>query len=210
MKITRMFVAVLTASSLALASCGGDGTAENHDSTPAVDSSKMEMSYNVNLETSKFGWKGEMLGVYSHSGNIKMSAADLKMAGTNVTAGSFTIDMKSMTPTDSNYSKDKTTDMLVGHLSSADFFDVANNPTSTFVIKSMEGNTVKGTLTIRGKSNDETITDVVIAQNGKDVNVKGNLTFDRQKYGVAYKATMKDMVLSDNILITVDLNATQK
>ena len=33
----------------------------------------------------------------------------------------------------------------------------------------------------------------------------GKLTFDRQKYGVAWKATMKDMVLQDNIELTVEL-----
>jgi polyisoprenoid-binding protein YceI len=210
MKITHLFAAALVAGTFTLASCGGNGNNENHDSVPAVDSSKMEMSYNVNMETSKLSWKGEMLGVYSHTGNIKMSAASLKMAGGAVTAGSFTIDMKSMVPTDSGYNKEKTPEMLVGHLSSPDFFDVATNPTSTFEIKSVEGNTIKGMLTVRGKSNEETITDVVVSPNGKDVNVKGKLTFDRQKYGVAYKATMKDMVLSDNIMIEIDLNATQQ
>ncbi|MBK8659129.1 MAG: YceI family protein [Bacteroidetes bacterium] len=53
---------------------------------------------------------------------------------------------------------------LLGHLSSPDFFDIANNPTASFVISSVEGNTAKGTLTIRGKANEETLTNVTLTE----------------------------------------------
>jgi polyisoprenoid-binding protein YceI len=60
------------------------------------------------------------------------------------------IDMGTINPTDENYSEDRPKENLVGHLSAPDFFDVANFPTASFVIKETTGSTVSGDLTIRG------------------------------------------------------------
>ena len=99
--------------------------------------------------------------------------------------------------------------MLIGHLSSADFFDVANHSTASFKITSVEGTSATGELTVRGVTNTETVTDIVITEGDGTVMATGKLAFDRQKYGVAWKA-MKDMVLNDTIELTVELNGTAK
>jgi polyisoprenoid-binding protein YceI len=51
------------------------------------------------------------------------------------------------------------------------------------------------------------VTDIVITENADGtVTASGKLTFDRQKYGVAWKHFMKDAILSDNIDLEISLN----
>jgi polyisoprenoid-binding protein YceI len=167
-----------------------------------------EKTYIIDAATSKVNWAGTMVGVYTHSGSIGINEGTIMTKGDMLSGGSFVINMKSITPTDSNYNakEKKTPEGLVGHLSSADFFAVDSFPTATLKIVSVEGNTAKVDLTVRNKTNSETVTDIVITPNADGtVHATGKLVFDRQKYGVAWKASMKDMVLQDNIELTVDL-----
>jgi polyisoprenoid-binding protein YceI len=167
-----------------------------------------EKTWTIDAASSKVNWAGTMVGVYTHSGTIGINEGSLMTKGDMLSGGSFVINMKSITPTDSNYNakEKKTPEGLVGHLSSPDFFAVDSFPTAALKIVSVEGNTAKADLTIRNKTNSETITDIVLTPNADGtVHATGKLVFDRQKYGVAWKASMKDMVLQDNIELTVDL-----
>ena len=192
--------------SLGIVSCGG-GSGESTDGqdSVAVESPAVEeTTVNVNLETSVVGWKGTMMGMYSHSGTVKLTNGTVTMAGNAISGGSFTVDLSTIAPTDSNYSKDNTKEKLVGHLGSPDFFDVANTPLATFEITgSDESGNVMGNLTVRGKTNPETVTGVMFDE--ATGTITGTLVFNRQNYGVAYKSTMKDMVLSDDIELKITL-----
>lgn len=206
MKKIVLNLSLVLAAAFMLASCNNK-TAETAEET-AVDSSAIENVYTINTDaSSKVEWKGEMLKMYSHNGTLAVKEGSLTTKGGVITAGTFTVDLTTITPTDSNYDKkDRTAANLVGHLSSPDFFDVANNPTATFVISSVNGNEAKGTLTIKGKSNEETLKNIVITETEGTVTATGTLNFDRQKYGVSYKATMKDMVLGDDIALTISVS----
>ena len=104
-------------------------------------------------------------------------------------------------------SVDTGVDMLDKHLQSADFFDSANHPAAKLSITGGSGNTATADLTIRGTTNPETITDIVITENADGtVKATGKLVFDRQKYNVAWKHYLKDAILADNIELTVELN----
>ena len=94
---------------------------------------------------------------------------------------------------------------LVAHLKSPDFFDVANFPTATFEIASSEQgtNTVYGNLTIRGITESEVVENVIFDSETKSAT--GTLKFDRQKYGVAYKGSKKDMLVGDEVEMTISL-----
>ena len=169
----------------------------------------MEKSYGVDVAGSKLTWTGTMLGVKSHNGTIGLTEGKFSVKGGAVTSGAFTVDMKSITPLDTNYAKDDakqgTRSMLVGHLMSPDFFAVDSFPTAQFEITSVEGNTATGKLTLRGKTNEEKVTDIVVSEENGVAKASGKLSFDRQKYGVAWKAPMKDVVLNDAIELTVEL-----
>jgi polyisoprenoid-binding protein YceI len=198
----------LTAVAVTFASCGETKTeapAAVITATPLTG----DASLIVDAAASKVTWKGDMLGLYSHEGNINIKDGSVTLKDGKVTGGSFTIDMSSIKPTDANYSAEDnhTAENLVGHLSSPDFFDIANNPTATFAITSVEGNKVNGNLTVRGKTNPETLELGAITLDGQNVKLNGKMTFNRQNYGVAFAMPVKDKVLSDDIVIGVDLLA---
>lgn len=169
-----------------------------------------EMTYTVDGGASKVNWTGTMAGIKSHTGDLKFTEGTIMTKGPTLTGGSFTIDMKSYVMTDTNYAPDGaaqgTRANLMGHLMSPDFFAVDSFPTASLKITAVTGNTATADLTVRGKTNSETITDIVVTPNADGtVSASGKLTFDRQKYGVAWSSGSKDAVLNDNIELNVEL-----
>jgi polyisoprenoid-binding protein YceI len=150
-----------------------------------------------------------MLKSHKHFGTLKVSEGSFVLKGTQLVSGMFTADMKSISPTDSGYNKEHPKEYLVQHLSGPDFFAVDSFPTASFVVKSVEGSTATGELTLRGKTNEEKVTDITVDTTAGAVTAKGKLVFDRQKYGVAFKAA-KDMILSDEIKLEVTLVGNKK
>lgn len=211
MKIKKIAFATLIA--IAFTACkNGNTETKGTDSTKvSVDTTKKEDAYKVNLDSSSVKWHGEIVGgAYFHDGTVKITEATLGLSGDALASGSFTVDLKSITPTDKNYSgKEKTPENLVKHLSTGDFFAVDTFSTAKFVVKSVEGNTITGDLTVRGKTNEEKVTDVVVTKSDTGVTATGKLVFNRQKYGVSYKSTMKDVVISDDITLNITLKATK-
>jgi len=207
MKITNTLTGVALA--IVLASCGGAKTEEVSNVPVTPEQGVETIKYNIETSSSVVNWSGSITtGGYGHEGTLDILRGDISLTGDVVSAGSFTIDVNSMATTDGNYSEGHEKEKLVGHLKTADFFHVEEFPIATFVIKSQSEAGVFGDLTIRGKSNEETVTDVTIttAENG-DVMIKGNLTFDRQKYDVSYVSAMKDMAISNDIKLVISLIA---
>ena len=169
-----------------------------------------EMTYTLDGAASKLNWTGTMAGIKSHTGDLKFTEGTIMTKGPTLTGGSFTIDMKSYVMTDTNYAPDGaaqgTRANLMGHLMSPDFFAVDSFPTSTLKITAVTGNTATADLTVRGKTNSETITDIVVTPNADGtVSASGKLAFDRQKYGVSWDSGSKDAVLNNNIELNVQL-----
>jgi polyisoprenoid-binding protein YceI len=199
MKIKIIFTSAILAA--VMFSCNSNKTTE----VATVDSLGTEATYTVDTAASTVLWEGQMLKMHKHFGTLTISEGSFTVKGLQVTGGTFTANMKSISPTDSNFSKEHPKEYLIGHLSNADFFAVDSFPTATFVIKSVNGNSATGDLTVRGKTNSETVTDIVVDTVG-GVKTTGKLVFNRQKYGAAYKADVtKDMVLSDDIKLEITL-----
>lgn len=210
MKMKFKLLSLALVIGLGAASCNqksgteGEGQA---DST-AVGS---PVAYTINPAESKVEWKGSMLGVYDHTGTINLSQGALNVAAGAVTGGSFTIDMNTIVATDpdANY-KMAPREKLIEHLKSDDFFAVATNPTATFTVKSVEGNSIKGDLSIRGITNEESVTDVVVTEADGKVSATGKLVFDRKKYNVNYENKMGNMVLSKDIELMINLSGVKQ
>jgi len=206
----KLFKPVLSIGAvMIMVACGGAADKAKEVTEEAVETTEemvTEETVNVNTSESSVMWMGQIVGgIKSHNGTIKVTEGSLTLEGDKIVGGNFTVDMKSINPLDSNYTEDKPAEMLVGHLSTGDFFLVDSFPTASFVIKSadMNANTVTGDLTIRGVTNSETINDVVFdTEAGTAI---GSLTFDRQKYNVAFSTGAKDFVLSDDIELTINL-----
>ncbi|MFT3885780.1 MAG: YceI family protein [Flavobacteriales bacterium] len=169
-----------------------------------------EHTYNVDVATSKVNWSGTMVGVKTHTGSLSFANGTITTKGPTITGGEFTVDMKSYALTDTNYAADGakqgTRANLMQHLMAPDFFNVDSFPTASFKITAVNGNTATGDLTVRGKTNPESVTDIVVTPNADGtVSATGKLVFNRQKYGVSWKAP-KDMVVKDDIELNIELN----
>ena len=177
------------------------------DSLAAV--AAMERTVNIDADASTVKWTGTMLGIKSHNGTVNFADAWLKIQGPMVTTGGFAVDLNTIAALDENYAPDDaqqgTRAMLIGHLKSPDFFDVANHPRAKFEITSVEGNTATGNLHVRGVTNEEKVTDIEVKEENGQVTVSGKLAFDRQKYGVSWSSGSKDAVLNDMIELEISL-----
>jgi len=205
---STLFFTFIAAAAFFISSCGsGTDNSNNNESTAETGT---ENTYSLDASQSSIVWDGTMLGVYTHTGTINVSNGLLMVSNGQLKGADVTVDMNSITPTDENYNPEegKTKDKLVGHLSSPDFFDVESSPTANFKVSSVEGNTATGTLTVRGVSNEEKLTDIVISENEGIVTATGKLTFDRKKYNVAWDSPMKEMVLSNDINLNISLSGT--
>lgn len=205
-----------------MASCGGEKSTEtanteteNHEGHDheghdhGTEEAATTASYAVDVESSNVKWTGSAIGVYSHFGNINIQEGILEITGNEITGGSFTIDMTSIDPQDDNYGENNPKEYLVSHLSKGDFFLVEEYPTSKFEITSVAEGQITGNLTIRDKTNEETITleSMDVTEDGS-INASGKLTFDRQQYDVAWQYEPgKDLILSDDIELEINLVA---
>lgn len=164
-------------------------------------------SHQIDTENSVVHWKGSMIGVYAHEGDLKFKSGSFTLNNGNIVDGEFTVDMNSMITTDDDaLYKMAPREKLIGHLKAADFFDTENSPFATFKITKINGNEIFGNLTIKGKTNEEKLINVKVQNN----HLSGKLTFDRQKYSVTYKNTMNDMVLSDDIELNIEITEKNK
>lgn len=199
-KITLLGLALI--SSLAFNACtSSDESTENATDETGIQDGKL----NLDLASSTIEWKGVMLGIKTHTGNVTISEGDLSFANGAVSGGHFVVDLATIVPTDTVYDENSTKEKLVGHLSSPDFFNVSEFPTATFEITGSEGTSVKGNLTVRGITHEETVKNVEVHTVGGSTNIKGTLTFDRKKYDVAFVMPVQDMVISDDIELSINL-----
>lgn len=210
-------LSVVALAAVALVACGPSeaeikAAKEKQTADSLAAAAAAEHAYTVDVATSSINWASNVTGPapYGHKGTVALNSGAFSVQGGLLKSGTFEVNMNSITPTDEAYqpdgSKQGTKAQLVAHLTTPDFFDTANNPTAKLTVTGVSGNSATADLTIRGTTNSETINDIVITENADGtVNASGKLTFDRQKYGVAWKHFLKDAILADNIELTVEL-----
>lgn len=185
-----------------LIACGAP--AEEQSTETVTETVTTPTIYNIDASASRVMWKGSMLGMYSHEGTLKFKEGTVEVLDGKVTGGKFVIDMTSINPTDDGYNEEKPKEKLIGHLSSPDFFDTENHPTASLEL--MAGGKAK--LTIRGNTNEEMVENMDVRIDDKAFKATSNLTFDRTKYDVSFVHPMQEMVLSDDIELSIEVAAT--
>jgi polyisoprenoid-binding protein YceI len=175
------------------------------------------VTYSVNIEESNLTWVGKKI-TYDHKGTIKISSGSLDISGNNLVGGSFTIDMNTIVNLDIEDSEKNA--KLIGHLKSADFFNVAEFSTANMVItsakmKKAEGSNyeIQGDLTIKGITKPVTFPALVVID-GDIVTAKATVVFDRSEYDVRYGSgsffdDLGDQVIYDDIALGVELVANK-
>jgi polyisoprenoid-binding protein YceI len=169
--------------------------------------------FKVDTKASTLTWLGKKV-TGQHTGTIGISSGELIGEGKSIKEGSFEIDVNSLTVTDIT-DKDSNA-KLVGHLKADDFFGASKFPKATFVISSISpksGNdyTVKGKLTIKGKTNDIEFP-ATITNDGKKVTANAKIVIDRTKFDIRYGSktffeNIGDKAISDEFELTLKLVA---
>jgi polyisoprenoid-binding protein YceI len=153
----------------------------------------------VNKSASTLGWIGTKPSG-KHNGSFSISSGDVQLNAGKISGGNFVIDMNSITVLDLT---GKGKEGLEGHLKSPDFFDVAKNPISTFVISDVAAldaaqtttlagatHTIAGNLTMHGVTKNISFPAIVTASK-KKVTAVADFNIDRTEFGMSYGADGK-------------------
>lgn len=172
--------------------------------------------YKVDAAASTVHWKGtKKIGSF-HDGNVAVKEGQVETNEKGeITGGNFVIDMTKITNLDLAADPDSQK-KLVGHLSSADFFNVSKHPTSTFKITSVakkgKGHVVKGDLTILGKTNPVEFP-ATIKTDATTATADAKFKIDRTKWDLKYgsgnffKELTADKVINNDIEFDLKLVA---
>jgi polyisoprenoid-binding protein YceI len=188
----------------------GEEAQVTEEQTAAVASGT---DYKVNTETSVVKWLGAS-PVKQHNGTFKLSEGTLTVTNNNVTAGSFTIDVASLTDLDlQGEFKNK----LETHLKSADFLEVEKYPTAKFEITAVEAaaegeNThkISGNLTMKDTTKNITFP-AKLSVSETEVSATANFNIDRTQWNILYgnDASLGDKLIKPEVNITVELKAAK-
>ena len=145
------------------------------------------VKYKVDTKQSTLLWTGEKV-TGKHQGTVPVASGDLSAEGTLIKDGNFDISISSLTVTDLTDAESNA--KLTKHLKSDDFFGVEKYPTANFTIvsvtpKSGSDYTIKGKLTIKGKTNVIEFPAKVTTE-GKSLVATAQITVDRSKYDIKY------------------------
>lgn len=221
----QFIIASFAAVALFLGSCGSNAT-EAGAADSAATASTGATTYKVDASTSTITWHGsKLVGIGEHNGNIAIQEGSLSVENGNITAGSFIIDMKKITCTDT-FLDEATKGKLAGHLAADDFFNSEKFPTAKFEISKCEAkadgdntHVISGNLTLRDSTKNISFpAKVAITETGVTADAK--VTINRLDWGINYdkanmsidqkaQAKLKNGVVSKDMDITISLKANK-
>lgn len=163
----------------------------------------------VDVDNSLVNWRG-FKPTGEHSGTIGISEGTISLEEGKLVGGAFTFDMNAIVntdmPADNEYNA-----KLVGHLKSADFFDVEKYPTAKFEItsvKEVEGKlNVSGNLTIKDATKNITFPASLSSDQGATILTSEVFTVNRADFNVKYGSKsffddLKDKFINDDFEIS--------
>lgn len=167
----------------------------------------------INTKVSSVEWVGKKV-TGQHNGLITIKEGQLNLHDGHLSGGKVVIDMSSITCTD--LKAEKGGKKLVGHLNSADFFDVANHETATLEItgaKKTEGNKhlVSGKLTIKGITHPISFPATIEVKDGR-LGAFAEVKVDRTLYDIKYNSGkffdgLGDKMIDDEFIIKFKIAA---
>ncbi len=155
--------------------------------------------YQLDTEKSVINWKGSYSFQFSeHNGTVKFEKGSLLVQNGNISGGSFTIDMQSITNED--YLIDRGP---VKHLKDSDFFDVERFPKASLKITSVtyyqdtNSHEILADLTIKGITKPIKFYPTLVDEAKQQINAR--LKIDRTRWGITYNNKLKNHAISDAI-----------
>jgi polyisoprenoid-binding protein YceI len=150
----------------------------------------------IDTATSTIGFVGSKV-TGSHEGGFKEFAGELRIVGGKIAdAGNKVVIVTPSMFTDNQ--------RLTGHLMSADFFDVATHPVSTFETTSIASNadgtaTVTGNLSLHGVTKSISFPATINVSNS-EVTVKADFHIDRFDFDMKYAGKADDLIRKEVVL----------
>lgn len=197
-----------------------------------VNENKSGQKWDVNVSDSKIEWIGTKVSGY-HTGIVPIKSGEIQVNNGEVTGGKFVMDVANMTVLGPKGSDTAKNNKLLGHLKSADFFDVTKHPEGTFEltgVKPYSGeaikdttdprqdeineykvtnptHTVSGNLTLKGVTkNIEFPARITVSGNAADAIAKFNI--DRKEWGIVYPGQPDDLI-RDQIHLGISIKASK-
>lgn len=165
----------------------------------------------VSSDVHWWGYKIAKSEASSHDGTVKVKSGTITLKNNKVVGGTFVLDMNSINATDLSGEYQQ---KLNGHLKNGDFFETNKYPTATYKITSVKASNdenynavVTGNLTAKGKTAPVSFPAKITVSNGAVTIASDKFSFDRQTFDIAYKSSMKDMVVKDEIDLKVTVTA---
>ena len=181
-------------------------------------------SYKVNTEYSTVNWTGFKIGG-QHTGVLKLKEGTLNFEEGKLSGGQFIVDMATLTCTDLEDAEQNK--KLVGHLKSADFFNIEEHPTAKYVItktipygseEMKEQGYTKDTYKLVGEMTIKGITkpfktQVEIYNYDTSISAVGRITVDRSDFDVRYGSgsffdDLGDKIIYDDIQLDLNISAS--
>jgi polyisoprenoid-binding protein YceI len=193
--------------------------AKEAETTAAEAAAKAQMEsvkYIANATESSIEWTG-FKPTGKHNGTINVESGVFTVNNGKIESGSFLIDMNSIVDLDIP-ADDENNAKLVGHLKSADFFDVEKFPNAAFEVTGFEEKDGKsmlsGNLTLKEKKNN--VTFPVTVNSGEDSFTMTSevFTIDRSKWDVKYGSksffdNLGDKFINDDIELKIMVKANK-
>lgn len=173
--------------------------------------------YSVDQSASTVHWKGTK-PTGEHYGNVQISEGKVKVSDDKIVGGSFTIDLNTIVCED--LEDPEMNAKLVGHLKSADFFNVDSFATAKFEItevgpieKETEfGYSISGNLTMKDITKNITFKASIEMSDGAISAYTNNFVIERTLWNVNYGSkkvfdNLKDNFIHDHIGLKIELEA---
>ena len=217
---SNLFILVMGLSFF-LAACGGkkEATVATGEQATKAEATAAAQDYTVDVDGSTLAWIGKKV-TGQHDGTIQISNGVFSVENGNITAGNFAIDMTTIANND--LAEDAETQAkLLGHLSSPDFFNVAEHPTATFEITSVAAATgdasgathnISGNLTIKGITKEITFP-ATVSMDGGNFKAEADFNIDRTEWDIRYGSgkffeDLGDKTIYDDINLKLALSAS--
>lgn len=187
---------LLAGLSLGLTSCKNpaDGVTDAEVSDAKEEASASGGEVYQFSENSTIGFVGSKV-TGSHDGGFKTFNGSFTLVDGEPVAGEFTIDMSS------TWSDDE---KLTEHLIAADFFNVAEYPTTTFKVTGFEkaGDSsyeISGNLTLHGVTKNITFP-IAVVSSGDVVKLDAEFDINRHDFGIDYPGKADDLIRKEVVL----------
>lgn len=231
MKTTFLFAALFTGL-VASFSCTNAPESDEAKTTEAktVNEDTTGESLKLNTSASTIEWVGTKVTGY-HTGNVPLKSGEIYVKNGEVTGGNFIMDLANMDVSGPKAVDAASNKKLLGHLKSADFFDVEKNPEGKFELTSVQpykGDAVKDTTdarqeqinkykvtdpthTISGNLTLKGITKSIefparITVSGNEAEAVAKFNINRKDWNIVYAGKPDDLI-RDNIHLGISIKA---